>query len=256
MDNEGTYMIDVLLDKKIVTKVKNEGKLDISEQEGISTSLIKKLTRKNIIYYGIMQGEQPVKIEQANQKFQAPLVEIKQLRNRMEKIKEKEQQKIGYIHINTIQIIIKSTFREGIKTPLEIIVEDNRIMEKEYKILGKIDGDLGFEVIKFNLALQYPIPITTKKINNCIGIICNFKNKKLMEKEDIPLVICYRISYALSNSCLSIEYKNQERIYTNKLFNETSRFLLRLYWLSRRCQTPHVACHLFLVVEVPLSRLL
>jgi hypothetical protein len=224
-DSNGNYLSDVLLDKKIVNQVKNKGNLDLKTDEGIENSILKKLTRKNIIYYGIMQGENPITIEQATKGFQAPLVNISQIAKRLEAIKNGDREKIGFIHINTIQVIIKSTFREGIKTPIEIIVQDNRILDNECKILGKIEGDLGYTTVKFCVNLRFPIPLTTRKINNCLGIICDFKQKRLMEKGDITLVVCYRISYALSNSCLSLIYKDQDIIYTDKLFTKTSTII-------------------------------
>lgn len=224
-EEAGNYISDALIPKNIVTKVKNNGILNLSESDGVSRSILERFNRENIIYYGIMQGEQNVKIEQANKSFQAPIVRQEQVAKRLQKIKESHRKKIGHLHINVIQIIIKSSFREGIKTPVELRVEDNRIQQKQYSCLGKIEGDLGYGVIKFNVSLQYPIPLETKSFNNCIGVICDFKNKELMKNGDIPLIVTYRVSYALSNSSLSIKYQHLDRLYTEKLFNETSTMI-------------------------------
>ncbi|AND65755.1 putative movement protein [Water chestnut soymovirus 1] len=225
-EESGNYFTDILLDRDLVTKVKNHGDLDLVELEGIKSNLFGKLNRENVIYYGIMQGEQGVNIEQADFQYQVPLVVNNQINKRLSKIKESDRSKIGLIHINTVQIILKSTYREGIKTPVTIKVKDNRIVNDSESLLGEIKGDLGFGIVKFNVSLQYPIPLRTKRLNNAIGVQVHFEHKKLMKEGDIPLIVCFRISYALSNSCLSIKYKNQDRIYTSKLFNETSTILL------------------------------
>ncbi len=224
-EESGNYFSDILLDQKVVTKVKNHGSFDLIETEGTKNSLKERLNRKNIIYYGIMQGEQVVNIEQASFKYQAPIIQIDQIKKRLSKIKDEHRSKIGYIHLNSVQMIIRSTFREGIKTPLELVIEDNRIMQKDLKRLGRVEGDLGYGVIKFNITLQYPVPLLTRKIDNCISISCDFKQKELMESGDIPLVICYQVAYALSNSSISLNYKHLERLYTNKIFNETSTII-------------------------------
>lgn len=120
---------------------------------------------------------------------------------------------------------MRSTYREGIKTHIVLTIEDNRIMKNQYKKLGEIEGDLGYTTIEFYVSLQFPIPLSTRKIDNCLGIICDFQENSLMEKGDIPLVICYKVAYALSNSCLSLNYKNLKRIHTDRLFSETSTLI-------------------------------
>ncbi|AAA50242.1 putative cell-to-cell transport protein [Peanut chlorotic streak virus] len=224
-EEEGSYLVDILLDNKLVTKIKNNGHLDLESNEGINQKILEKINRKNIIYNGIMCGEQSVPIEQATAKFQAPVVKISQVQERLKKIKETDRKKIGFIHVNVVQIVIRSTFREGITTPVIIRVEDNRIQDKRYSLLGQIEGDLGYGVIKFNVTLQYPIPLITRSFNNCIGVICEFRKQDLMKQGDIPLVVCYRIAYALTNSAISLQYKHLDRLYTNKIFSETSTII-------------------------------
>lgn len=223
IEDQGFYLADAIIDSKIITKVKNKGKFNLSPQELVKTSVWDVFNRENIIYYGIMQGEQSVRMKEANFKFQAPIVKTEQVKERIKKIKENQRKKISMLHINSIQIVIRSTFREGLKTPIELIVEDNRLLKE--KRLGSIEGDLGYGIIKFNVAMQYPIPLSTQTFDNCISISCNFKDKELMRDNEIPFVVNYRVAYALTNSSLSMKYHQSERLYTEKIFEETSTMI-------------------------------
>ena len=41
----------------------------------------------------------------------------------------RQNQKIGWIYIGSIQMIISATFKEGIDTPIDLALLDNRILK-------------------------------------------------------------------------------------------------------------------------------
>ena len=60
-----------------------------------------------------------------------PLISKKDIYSKLEKIPEKIRESIGWIHIGSIQMIIRSTFREGLNTPIDLAIVDNRIKNRE-----------------------------------------------------------------------------------------------------------------------------
>lgn len=73
------------------------------------------------------------------------------------------QEKISHIHIGTIQIIVRSTFKRNIDSPIRLVVTDNRIQDENDKIIGIVCSNLKHSVVKFNVVCQYDISFTTKK---------------------------------------------------------------------------------------------
>jgi len=68
-----------------------------------------------------------------------------QIEKRIGTFSEKEKRKIGYIHISTIQILIKSTFIKGIDSLLEISLEDSRILDKRQAKTAQEKCNLKYE---------------------------------------------------------------------------------------------------------------
>ena len=64
-------------------------------------------------------------------KIEIPLLEKRELVQRISKINEKDRCKIGWIYIGSIQMILSATFREGIDTPIDLALLDNRIVNKK-----------------------------------------------------------------------------------------------------------------------------
>jgi hypothetical protein len=55
------------------------------------------------------------------------------------------------VHISAIQIIIKSTFKEGLDTPIDLAIMDNRIQTRGEACLGILRGNLQYRKLKFNV---------------------------------------------------------------------------------------------------------
>ena len=61
---------------------------------------------------------------------------------------DKIPEKIGWIHISSIQMIIRSTFRERLNTPIDLAIVDNQIKNRGEAILGIFRGNLKHQNIK------------------------------------------------------------------------------------------------------------
>ncbi|AES67627.1 viral movement protein [Medicago truncatula] len=182
---EGTssYYADNIIDNKI-----EEADLSLTAEENFKRKFNKFkefFSRKNILKFGIMIGEEAIPIETTQGNIVISTIDKTQIEKRIETFSEKEKSKIGYIHISTIQILIKSTFMKGIDSPLEIALEDSMILDKKNK----------------SIVFHYKL-----------------KNSNFMKKDNHPFTIYYRINYALSNSHHSIEFIGKNTIHIDELF--------------------------------------
>lgn len=123
IEEEGTYARDIIIkdsnrirrvdfDLKETDNFKEQGSIRLTRLSS-SKNLIK---RENIIYYGMMTGEEQIPIQATKGDVKLSLINKKQIKEKISKIKESDRKKIGYIHIATIQTIFKSLFIEGIDT--------------------------------------------------------------------------------------------------------------------------------------------
>ncbi|CAN1784059.1 hypothetical protein LINPERHAP1_LOCUS16472 [Linum perenne] len=205
---EDNYFLDGLIDVK---KIKERTNFTLSEtQNFVTKSFLSKLfDRENIIKYGKMIGEVTIPFNQTNGNFLVQIINREQIKKRLSKVKPEERTKIAYIHISTIQIIIKSTMKLGINAPIELEIRDDRILNQEESIIAKGSGNLSCGIIKFDINLQQGISLTDENLDSSIVIKYELKRNDL---------ITYQINYALTNSHHSLTFKDKEVITIEDLF--------------------------------------
>ncbi|CAN1790681.1 hypothetical protein LINPERHAP1_LOCUS18915 [Linum perenne] len=209
---EDNYFLDGLIDVK---KIKERTNFTLSEtQNFVTKSFLSKLfNRDNIIKYGKMIGEVAIPFNQANGNFLVQIINKEQIRKRLSKLKTEERAKIAYIHISTIQIIIKSTMKLGINAPIELEIRDDRIINQEESIIAKGSGNLSYGIIKFDINLQQGLSLTDENLDSSIIIKYELKRNNLT----------YQINYALTNSHHSLAFKDKEVITIEDLFRPIIR---------------------------------
>jgi hypothetical protein len=85
--------------------------------------------------------------------------------------KEEHRSKLGYIHIGAIQVLIKATFQEGINSPVELVLKDDRITDPVDKILGVIEGNFAYVKLKFEIHPNIGIPLDTQRLDQTLTLI-------------------------------------------------------------------------------------
>ncbi|CAN1164874.1 hypothetical protein LINPERPRIM_LOCUS33436 [Linum perenne] len=201
---EDNYFLDGLIDVK---KIKERTNFTLSETQNFVTKSF--FDRENIIKYEKMIGEVTIPFNQTNGNFLVQIINKEQIRKRLSKVKLEERTKIAYIHISTIQIIIKSTMKLGINAPIELEIRDDRILNQEESIIAKGSGNLSCGIIKFDINLQQGISLTDENLDSSIVI------KYELKRDDL---ITYQINYALTNSHHSLTFKDKEVITIEDLF--------------------------------------
>ncbi|CAN1152930.1 hypothetical protein LINPERPRIM_LOCUS29214 [Linum perenne] len=219
---EDNYVLDGLIDVK---KIKERTNFTLSEtQNFVTKSFLSKLFNiNNIIKYGKMIGEVAIPFNQANGNFLVQIINKEQIKKRLSKLKIEERTKIAYIHISTIQIIIKSTMKPRINAPIELEIRDDRILNQEESIIAKGSGNLSYGIIKFDINLQQGLSLTDENLDSSIIIKYELKRNDLMKENSKPFSVTYQINYALTNSHHSLAFKDKEVITIEDLFRPIIR---------------------------------
>ncbi|CAN1120359.1 hypothetical protein LINPERHAP2_LOCUS159 [Linum perenne] len=219
---EDSYFLDGLIDVK---KIKERTNFTLSEtQNFVTKSFLSKLfNRDNIIKYGKMIGEVAIPFNQANVNFLVQIINKEQIGKRLSKLKIEERKKIAYIHISTIQIIIKSTMKLGINSPIELEIRDDRLLDQDESIIAKGLGNLSCGIIKFDINLQQGLSLTDENLDSSIVIKYELKREDLMKENSKPFSVTYQINYALTNSHHSLTFRDKEVITIENLFKPIIR---------------------------------
>ncbi|CAN1778522.1 hypothetical protein LINPERHAP1_LOCUS14412 [Linum perenne] len=219
---EDNYFLDGLIDVK---KIKERTNFTLSEtQNFVTKSFLSKLfNRDNIIKYRKMIGEVAIPFNQANGNFLVQIINKEQIGKRLSKLKIEERRKIAYIHISTIQIIIKSTMKLGINAPIELEIRDDRLLDQDESIIAKGLGNLSCGIIKFDINLQQGLSLTDENLDSSIVIKYELKREDLMKENSKPFSVTYQINYALTNSHHSLTFRDKEVITIEELFKPIIR---------------------------------
>ena len=209
IENLGDFSQEILFDSQLFKKIK-KADYSVTEHSGFNRKLWENFGfRKNVIYYGLSLKEKALNIEATSNKIEIPLLEKKELIQRIQKINEKDQCKIGWICIGSIQMIISATSREGIDTPIDLALLDDRIINKKEAILGIIRGNLKYQKLIFNIFPKIAYNLADRDFDRTLSLIQDFKRQDFMREGNKPYSITYKIAYALSNTH-HIEYFAQK----------------------------------------------
>ena len=180
MEGTSSYYADGVIDNKI-----EEAYLSLTAEENFKRKFNKSkefFSRKNILKFGIMIGEEAIPIETTQGNIVISTIDKTQIEKRIETFSEKEKSKIGYIHISTIQILIKSTFMKGIDSPLKIALEDSRILDKRQATIAQGKCNLKYGKIKFDINLQMGLSLKDKDLDRSIVFHYKLENSNFMKK--------------------------------------------------------------------------
>ncbi|PWA62077.1 transport protein [Artemisia annua] len=163
-----------------------------------------------------MTGEEIVPIESTEGNVKIPIINKEQLERQLKNIKEKE--KIAYVHISTIQFLLKGTFAQGIDSPVQLEIRDDRLRDLNDALIARGRGNLKETKMKFDINIQVGMSLYDINLSDSITIRYKLLRTNFMKKGNHPFSITYQINYALSNSHHSITFKNDSKISIDKLF--------------------------------------
>lgn len=95
--------------------------------------------------------------------------------------------------------MIKAHFLEGIGSPVNCAILDDRLKVRKYKLLRIIQGNISYKLI-FKIYPKYSISLRDKNINKTLTLSRDFKYFDIIHDGSYPYSITYAIEYALTNS--------------------------------------------------------
>lgn len=183
--------------------------------------------KRNTEYYVLTDIEHPIDIkyiQNKENKVNLPLYNQKIFENEIEKIPDKDKNKIRNIHLAAVEIIIKGYFREGIDTPLEIMLCDDRITyPNNGSIIATLVGNLIYQQVKFKKLINYSISVQDKNIERSLVMYWNLDGIKMIENSKI-FSIRLRNLYVLSDKHI---VKNKKHYKENIIIEPLSREVLQ-----------------------------
>ena len=99
-----------------------------------------------------------------------PIINKRIINKEIQNIKNKEA--IKYVHLGGTEILIKACFREGIDTPIEIYLADDRIKHPiEKSVISAVKGNLIYQKFKFIISANYKVALTDTNINKSLVLL-------------------------------------------------------------------------------------
>ena len=115
--------------------------------------------RSNIKYFGSQIMVQSIPRHLATGKVELPLITLDQIKAKIATIPSKDRPKIGYIHLEVVQIHIQASFQKGLDTPITLTLMHNRIRNRAKALLGILRGNLKYQKLGFTAYPGFGLPI-------------------------------------------------------------------------------------------------
>lgn len=195
--------------------------LDLKKNDIFKNDQIKKLFQKEKIeYYVISDQEEAIDVRYTQEKdriVNLPLYNQRIYENEISKIPDKHKNKIKNIRLAATDIIVKAYFHEGIDTPLELILCDDRIRRpKEGSIVATLVGNLIYQQVKFKKIINYSISTLDENMEKSLVLYWNINGIEMKEGSKI-FSIRIRNLYVLSEKHIV----NNKKKYQNNIIIES-----------------------------------
>ncbi|WMV49542.1 hypothetical protein MTR67_042927, partial [Solanum verrucosum] len=160
--NEEYLEQKIIFDNSIFEQIKGK-ELDLSVAKIFEIPTIRNwFKRQKEEYYVVSQREHIIDC-----KYTKGKAKIRIINKEIQDIKAKNP--IKYVHLGETEILIKSCFREGIDTPIEIYLADDRIIQPiEKSIISAVKGNLIYQKFKFIISANYSVAVNDRNIDKSL----------------------------------------------------------------------------------------
>ncbi|WMV45185.1 hypothetical protein MTR67_038570, partial [Solanum verrucosum] len=179
----------VIFDINIFEQIKGK-ELDLSVEKIFRVPIIKKLfKRQKEEYYVVSQKEHIINCKYTKGKAKIPIINKRIINKEIQEIKAKNPLK--YVHLGGTKILIKTCFREGIDTPLEIYLADDKIVELiEKSIISAVKGNLIYQKFKFIISANYSVTVNDRNIDKSLVLYWKMSGIELTPESMIFTARC------------------------------------------------------------------
>ncbi|KAL2251886.1 UNVERIFIED_CONTAM: movement protein, partial [Sesamum indicum] len=181
--------------------------------------------RKHHIIYKVSSGEFAIPMELTGNVMEMQLIPKEEILEELSKFREEVAITMKWIHIGTIEVVIKATFKEGIDSEIHLSIMDRRINNLRDGCLGTMIGNLYAGKLMFDIHPRIAYNLADQDFSRVLTLHQDFKRKDLMKEGNRPYSITYRIAYALSNTHHSDLFLRKEYIEISRIFKEFAKVM-------------------------------
>ncbi|KAG5628069.1 hypothetical protein H5410_013287 [Solanum commersonii] len=126
-EDQKCYALKATFDGELLKKIQRL-QLNLKTGDNIFNKMQRMFARNKISYHEHQEIEKVIEITQTTGKHKLDLLTKPMINQILRKIPEKKRKKMNYVHLGGIQILVKSTFKEGINCPIVINISDERFI--------------------------------------------------------------------------------------------------------------------------------
>ncbi|KAK4391466.1 movement protein [Sesamum angolense] len=181
--------------------------------------------RKHHIIYKVSSDEFAIPMEFTGNVMEMQLIPKEEILEELSRLREEIAVTVKWIHIGTIEVVIKATFKEGIDSEIHLSIMDRRINNLRDGCLGTMIGNLYAGKLMFDIHPRIAYNLADQDFSRVLTLHQDFKRKDLMKEGNRPYSITYRIAYALSNTHHSDLFLRKEYIEIPRIFKEFAKVM-------------------------------
>ncbi|KAL0442214.1 UNVERIFIED_CONTAM: movement protein [Sesamum radiatum] len=181
--------------------------------------------RKHHIMYKVSSGEFAIPMEFTGNVMEMQLIPKEEILEELNRLREEVAVTMKWIHIGTIEVVRKATFKKGIDSEIHLSIMDRRINNLIDGCLGTMIGNLYAGKLMFDIHPRIAYNLADQDFSKVLTLHQDFKRKDLMKEGNRPYSITYRIAYALSNTHHSDLFLRKEYIEIPRIFKEFAKVM-------------------------------
>ncbi|KAL0347618.1 UNVERIFIED_CONTAM: movement protein [Sesamum calycinum] len=197
--------------------------MDSELEELVSSQPDRTKPKKHHIIYKVSSGEFAIPMEFTGNVMEMQLIPKEEILEELSRLREEIAVTMKWIHIGTIEVVIKATFKEGIDSEIHLSIMDRRINNLRDGCLGTMIGNLYAGKLMFDIHPRIAYNLADQDFSRVLTLHQDFKRKDLMKEGNRPYSITYRIAYALSNTHHSDLFLRKEYIEIPRIFKEFAK---------------------------------
>ncbi|KAL0283728.1 UNVERIFIED_CONTAM: movement protein [Sesamum radiatum] len=143
--------------------------------------------RKHHIIYKVSSGEFAIPMEFTGNVMEMQLIPKEEILEELSRLREEIAVTMKWIHIGTIEVVIKATFKEGIDSEINLSIMDRRINNLRDGCLGTMIGNLYAGKLMFDIHPRIAYNLADQDFSRVLTLHQDFKRKDLMKEEYIEI---------------------------------------------------------------------
>ncbi|KAL0381191.1 UNVERIFIED_CONTAM: movement protein [Sesamum angustifolium] len=138
--------------------------------------------RKHHIIYKVSSGEFAIPMEFTSNVMEIQLIPKEEILEELSRLREEIAVTMKWIHIGTIEVVIKATFKEGIDSEIHLSIMDRRINNLRDGCLGTMIGNLYAGKLMFDIHPRIAYNLADQDFSRVLTLHQDFKRKDLMKE--------------------------------------------------------------------------